>query len=120
MLFYVDDYPDYMDEMLNEAYATIGSQYKQVNFDKAVWEIVKESEDIPHIGNASVLVIADEVFDIAMKLLKIDDDMKDKLRDDYYNVDINGMASKIYFDEESYNEFDILLSAIEEVMNNLQ
>ena len=47
-MYYVNDYPDWVDELVNHLGIDDSS------FEEEVWNIVRESEEPPHIGNVQV------------------------------------------------------------------
>ena len=115
-LFYTDNYPDWMDELMNDVYILFEDE-DDIDFDKKVWERIRESEEPPHVGNASVIVLYEDLVRIMKRYFKdeldaatiSEDEMESK-----FNFEANDMGSHFYFNDEGFTELDELKDMVEE------
>ena len=115
-LFYVDNYPDWLDELMNKIYEL----YEDINdsdFDEKVWTLVKGADEIPNIGNQQVYVLFKDVKRILARKYK--DELYEacistERFEACFNYEANSMASYFYFDNESFTELEEVDSMIKE------
>ena len=100
-LFFVDDYPDWVEEV--HQYFCKGT----VITDQSIWEVVKEFDDVPHIGNVVVSMLFSNIID-ALKELKPDIEVECEANATGSYLTINGV------DVTSSDEIENLLEEMEE------
>jgi len=112
-MFFENDYPDWVDEMYND----FGDDVNQFDLDKEVWEIIKESEEPPHVGNAIVLILFTNIVRYVTNTVPetIIDDVEEM-----FEFNINAMATTLIFDGESYYDKDDLLKAVKGKIDELE
>ena len=112
-MFSENDYPDWVDEMYNYC----GSNVQQFDLDSEVWEQIKENDKPPHIGNAIVSLLFDNMIEYLVKDI-LDEGVKNKIVD-LFEPSINAIATRLYFDGESYDDIDELEEAVENKIKEL-
>lgn len=112
-MFGIDDYPDWVDEMYNEFTKGHGySMAHDVEWDKHLWDSVKESEEPPHLGNASVSIMFSDVIDGLVSKFELSDEDRCK-----FTTSINAQVCSISFNDI---EFDDIKTAEEAIHNYLR
>jgi hypothetical protein len=109
-IFFEDDYPDWVDDMLDNAIADSDSNGFLTDFDQRVWDIAKDSEKPPHIGNLITYVSFNIIIEILSEKYSIDYDL--------FNYYINAICSDISFDGEYYCDYEELKEAIEKYIKD--
>ena len=115
-LFYVNDYPDWIDKLMNDVYALFEDE-SGIYFDENVWSYIRESKEPPHIGNASVSVMHNDLVRIMTRYFREeigDAFIAESIFESEFNYEANAMGSHYYFNNEEFTEFDELKDMIEE------
>jgi len=110
MLFNVDGYPDFIDKMLNEAYAT-NDKFEGLNYDKEVWNYVREIKEVPHIGNVSFIIISEEIIRVIKYQLGVRDNFD---LNNLFEISANDIVSNLYFNGEAYMDYELLVKKVEQ------
>ena len=98
-LFFTDDYPDWVGELFAEF-----CEPWDVT-DQIIWELVRESKEMPHIGN----VVAGELLEnVANAVRRISGGENVEIE-----CDINAMGTRIYIDGDSYTDKDSIMEYLE-------
>jgi len=106
-MFFEKDYP----EWVNTLYKQCGDNVKH-DISTDVWESIKYSDTIPHIGNAICDIMFENIIDYMVRLYG-------ESTRGYFNTYTNSMNTNIYFDNERYDDIDELKKAIEDKIKEL-
>jgi len=115
-IFSVDDYPDWIDELMNELYKLFPDE-NDLHFDEEVWALIENFERIPNIGNAQVMVLFSDMKRMMIKRYSHELDealITEEYFESKFNLEVNNMASHFYFDDESFTE----LSELDNIIKN--
>jgi len=112
-MFYVWDYPDWVDEIHSSL-----REDTEVSISDRVWESIKNSEQQPHIGNATALIKLQDV--VSHILSSIEDGYMRQQINSLFNLEINGGATYLNFDNEDYDKLSDLKKAVKEKIDELE
>ena len=105
---YEDDYPDYIDEIFDDACLNL-DDCNDVNLFHDVWTLARESEESPHIGN----YVMCEMF------ARIQYGLADRYGDDAINYEINSVASHMYVGNEEVHTYEEMIERLDERESSL-
>ena len=105
-MFSIDEYPDWMDELMNDVYGLFSDE-NDSGFEQDVWERVNGSGCIPNIGNVQVMVLFEDMKRIITKRYsdELDDAyISENSFEQQFNYEANNMSSHFYFNDEDFTE----------------
>lgn len=99
MLFNVEDYPDWIDELYSYFDGDIA-------VDSRIWDIARQHEEMPHIGN----IVATELLSaVVIKMRELPGG-----QDIDVTYDVNAMATKLWIDSIPFKDGEAIESFIQE------
>ena len=106
MLFQVEGYPDWIEEMYSEA--SLYNKNIKEDIDDEVWRQAREKEQAPHIGNIVFDVLANAIIRAIIEEDKLDED---KVLD-IVQIYPDDIGSFLAVDGKDMTEFEQLKEAI--------
>ena len=101
MNLYQDDYPSWVDSLMEDI--AIIEKF-ELSSDEDIWDTIKESSNVPHVGNLYCLILLGEAVEL----------LSEKYENHEFAHQVNAMATTFTVNGESINSHEDMIKAIED------